>query len=199
MKRRGFLIGLGGLTGAGSMILGSGAFTEVTAERTLEVTVVGDGEAYLTLSQLGDGNSEVPSGRSIEDGSPETVVFSFPGIGEQDSEPDLGLGPDSIYEFDRDAGESDQSEPVEGLLRIENNGNQPVLVYSQFNTNSELEVELYDVSDSDRTALRDEPAELGVGEYVDVGFRIRTFDADTGTFDETLEIIGVAADDGQSD
>jgi len=56
-------------------------------------------------------------------------------------------------------------------------------------TDSELEIELYDVSDDDETALRDDPPELGVGDAVEVGYRVRTFDVEVGTFDETLTII----------
>lgn len=68
-------------------------------------------------------------------------------------------------------------------------------VYSKHETDSELEIELYDETDPDETALRDEPAELNVGESVDVGFRIRTFGADVDTFDETLTIVADQPDD----
>ncbi|WP_137284858.1 hypothetical protein [Halorussus salinisoli] len=186
MKRRRFIVGLGGLAAGAGVTLGTGAFTSTSANRRLEVQTADDNEALLALTQLGDGK------RSIEDDTPEKVEFSLPGLEERLDDPDLGLGTDSVYEFDRDADESEQSEPVEGLLRIENRGTQPVEVYSEHETDSELEVELYDVDDPDETALRDDPATLGVGDSVDVGFRVRTFGASVDTFDETLTIVAEA-------
>jgi len=183
MKRRRFVVGVGGLASATSLALGTGAFTSVDADRRLTVETADDNDALLALSQLGDGK------RSIEDGSPERVEFSLPGHGERLDEPDLGLGTDSVYEFDRDADESDDPDPTEGLIRIENRGTQRVSVYSDHETDSELEVELYDVADPDKTALRDDPAVLDEGGSVDTGVRVRTFDADVGTFDETLTIV----------
>lgn len=187
MKRRNLLTALGALTGVGGVV-GTGAFTSVSAERQLAVKTEGDNNALLRLKQLGSGE------RSEEDGSPEKVEFSFPGDEELWDDPSLGLGTDSVYEFDRDAEESDGGSPTEGLLRIENQGTQPVDVYSEHQTDSELEIELYDVTDPDETALRDDPVTLDVGEYVDVGFRIRTFDADIGRFNETLTIVGEVPD-----
>lgn len=182
MKRRKFVLGLGAVAGT-SGVVGSGAFTSVSATRRLEVETAGDNNALLRLKQLGDGS------RSSENGTPEKVEFSFPGEDERLDNPNLGLGVDSVYEFDRGPGESDDPNPTEGLLRIENRGTQSVEVYSEYNTDSDLDVELYDVTDDNETALRDDPPILDVGDSVDVGFRIRTFGADTDTFNETLTII----------
>lgn len=188
MKRRNFILGLGSLTGVGSLVFGTGAFTSVAADRQLTAQVADDNDALLGLHQLGEGE------RSDEDGTPEQVEFSFPGDEERLADPNLGLGTDSVYEFDRDAAESSKSSPTEGLLRITNQGTQTVEVYSQFQSTSNLEVELYDVTDTEEVALRDDPAELDVGEHVDVGFRIRTFGTPVGTFDETLTIVAEAPD-----
>jgi len=183
MKRRTLLTVLSGVTASVGLSVGTGAFTSVSADRRLEVQTAGDNNALLKLKQLGDGK------RSIESGSPEEVEFSFPGLQERLDNPHLGLGVDSVYEFDRDTKQSAESVPNEGLLRIENYGNQSVEVYSKHETDSELEIELYDVADPDETALRDDSPKLGVGDSIDVGFRIRTFGADIGTFDETLTIM----------
>lgn len=194
MNRRTVIAGLGSLTAGGMLAVGTGAFTSVSAERRLTVETAGDNNALLGLKQLGDG-SDTFHARSLEGGSPEQVGFSFPGTGELDESPDLGLGSDSVYEFNRDSGESDDPSPIEGLLRIENQGTQPVEVYSTYETDSALEIELYAVSDADRAALRDDPAKLDVGDSVDVGFRIRTFGADVGTFEETLTIVAKRVDE----
>ena len=184
MKRRRYLTAFGTLAGAASLVFSSSAFTTVSAERPVAVKTADDNDAFLRLEERGDGT------RSIDDGS--TVKFSFPGLQERVSDQDLGLGSNSIYEFDRDTDESSKSNPTEGLLRIGNQGTQPVDIYSKHQTDNELEIELYDVTDSSKTALRDDPVTLNIGEHVDVGFRIRTFDADVKTFDETLTIVGEA-------
>jgi hypothetical protein len=49
VRRRTLLALLGGGSLAGSLTLGSGAFTEETATRQTSVAVVGDSDAYLTL------------------------------------------------------------------------------------------------------------------------------------------------------
>ena len=187
MKRRTVLAGLGSLTASSLFVAGTGAFTSVSAKRSVAVETAGDNDALLRLKELGEGK------RSIEDDG--RVEFSFPGFQERLDDPDLGLGVDSVYEFDRDAEESDKSTPTEGLLRIENRGTQSVAVRSRFQSENDLEIELYDVADSDRTALRDDPPELGVGDSVDIGFRIRTFGAEIDTFEETLTIVAEATDD----
>lgn len=186
MKRRSFLSAVGAFAGASGLAVGSGAFNFANVERSVSVSVADDNAAFLALTQLGDGK------RSIEDDTPEQVEFSFPGLDERLDDPDFGLGTDSVYEFDRDADESQKSNPAEGLLRIENRGTQTVEVYSEHETDSELEIELFDVTDSGKTPLRDDPAELDVGESVDVGFRIRTFGADVDTFHESVTIVAEA-------
>ncbi|WP_435067010.1 hypothetical protein [Haloplanus sp. C73] len=184
MKRRVFIAGLGAITGIGGATLGTGAFTATTADRQLSVEIARDSDALLTLTELGDG------GRSVEDGG--EVKFRFPSMSERAADPDLGLGTDSVYEFDQDVDEIGASNPVMGLLRIENQGTQPVEVYSNDVSNSGLEFELYDVTDSSRTALRDSPIVLNVGQSVDVGVRITTHGVAIGSFQETIQIIAQA-------
>lgn len=179
MKRRYILGTIGTALGGSSLAVGSGAFSFTRTEREFSVGVTNDNEAYLGLRQLGSGK------RSVEDGTPEQVEFRFPGFEEQISDDDLGLGTDSVYEFLYDAEEED----TEGLLHITNQGTNVVNVYSEHETASDLEIELFDIADSDRTAMRDNPVELSPGDHVDVGFRIETFGSDIGTHNETLAIV----------
>mgnify|MGYP000227021016 CR=1 FL=1 len=188
MKRRTLIAGIGSLTAGSVFAVGSGAFTSVQASRTVTVETAGDNDALLRLQQLGSGY------RSSETGTPEQVKFSFPGFQERLADPDLGLGVDSVYEFDRDADESDTSDSTTGLLRIGNRGTQPVVVYSKHESANDISIELFDVTDPDRAALRDDPIRLGTGDFVDVGFRIQTFDAEVGTFDETLTVVAEKPD-----
>lgn len=49
MKRRRLLLGMCTAAAGGSALLGSGSFSDVASQRTVEVEVVGDDNAYLTL------------------------------------------------------------------------------------------------------------------------------------------------------
>lgn len=184
MNRRQLIIGIGGVASSGGLLVGSGAFSSTAAPRTLTVSVATDEAAFLGLEELGDG------GRSTRDGG--TVEFYFPSLKETSprtgGDPDLGLGRNSVYEFARDAEENQDG--VKGLLKISNQGTQPVEVYSEHNTDAELEIELYDVTDAKRRPLSETRPELDVGQSMRVGFRFKTFDTKLGDFNERLTIIG---------
>ena len=192
MKRRTLLAGVGSLTAASSLVFGSGAFTSVSADRSVNVEVADDNQSLLAVHERGD-SQYVEGGRSSKGG--DTVSFSFPGVGRQINDPDLGLGVDSVYEFTQDSGEADSQDVEEGLARIQNQGTQPVEVYTVHESDTGLGIELFDVADPDWTALRDDPVELSVGGEVIVGVRIRTHGAGTGDFDETLTIVAEQPDD----
>ena len=57
MNRRKALIGIGSLAVGSGAALGSGAFTSVTADRTVNVSVAGDGSAFLGLSPTSNSGS----------------------------------------------------------------------------------------------------------------------------------------------
>ena len=71
-NRRNVLIGLGGIVATGGAVLGTGAFTTVTAERTVNVETAGDASAFLGLTPAdrdgGGGNEYVadPGDGTIE-------------------------------------------------------------------------------------------------------------------------------------
>lgn len=67
-NRRSVLIGMGGLVAAGGAALGTGAFTTVTAERTVSVETAGDGSAFLALAPARNNDNFVsaPSDGTIE-------------------------------------------------------------------------------------------------------------------------------------
>ena len=54
ISRRNILIGLGTVLGGGGALVSTGAFTTVSAERSVEVSTTGDASAFLTLE--GDEN-----------------------------------------------------------------------------------------------------------------------------------------------
>lgn len=194
MNRRKYLSLLGAGV-ASTLAIGSGAFTSVSAQRGLTVQVAPDAQALLRLKELGAGDGPFGVGRSA-DNAADRVEFSFPGPG-QDEE--VGLGTDSVYEFDKDSKEPEEEDPESGLLQIQNQGTQPVEVFSRQQTESNLVIELYDVKDSDKKALRESPLVLDIGEFVNVGFRIRTFEAvpREDDYDVTLTIIAQKPEDSE--
>lgn len=58
LTRRNALIGLGTVAAGAGVVGGSGAFTSVTAERTVSVETAGDGSAALQLTDPGGENDE---------------------------------------------------------------------------------------------------------------------------------------------
>jgi hypothetical protein len=58
LTRRNALIGLGTVAAGAGVVGGSGAFTSVTAERTVSVETAGDGSAALQLTDAGGENDE---------------------------------------------------------------------------------------------------------------------------------------------
>lgn len=73
MNRRNVLIGLGSITTGAGAIFGSGAFTQVEADRSANFTVTNDGSAILGLSGDGDYVSETDTGTA----GASTIEFNF--------------------------------------------------------------------------------------------------------------------------
>lgn len=173
MRRRSFLAGAGSLVGAGSFVLGTGAFTSVSAERAVSVSVARDYRAFLRLEPLVDeGQDGEPTRRSFTSG--QTVAFELPGNGDGENSNAQGLGTDSVYEF-------------HDLMRVTNQGTQPVAVYSTYG-----EADLADLAlVRDSGVLRDDPPVLDVGEGVDVGLLVDTHGTPVREedYDETLTIV----------
>lgn len=217
MNRRNVLGLIAGLSGATALSIGSGAFSYVRAERGLDVEVVSDKEAYLGLSQEGTGE------RSDEDGTPQTVNFSFPGDQERLAYPDKGLGTDSVYRFVNDAGEiSEQTgeivepEDTPGLLTISNQGTNTVGVYSQQPDTDGPAVGIFRVDPDDGTPLdnvgdpvpgdtygrkvrnatlltEETPAPVDPGDAIRVGFEIDTHGVPPKLFE--YETISIVGDE----
>ncbi len=75
MNRRQLLLGLGSTTAASSLLVGSGAFSQVEASRSMSVQVAGDSSAYLGLIP----NPRINGIRESDSGELE-VDFTDPGI-----------------------------------------------------------------------------------------------------------------------
>ncbi|WP_353634758.1 hypothetical protein ABSL23_03745 [Halobacterium sp. NMX12-1] len=192
MKRRTLIAGLGSLTASGVFAVGSGAFTSVSAARTVTVDVADDDRALLALDQRGTGE------RSDTDGLTDSLEFQIPGSdgdeypAAEETDP-AGVGTDSVYRFADDAA-SDQR----GLFAVTNRGTQPVEVYStQETTEGVPSVVMYDVETGDRLTETSPSTPLSVGgEPLLCGLEVDTHDvpAQPEAYDVTLTITAVATD-----
>ena len=64
MNRRNVILGLGGLVAGGGVLVGTGAFDTVEAERTVSVETAGDADAFLALE---------PAERDVAEGEPDNA------------------------------------------------------------------------------------------------------------------------------
>ena len=171
MKRRNLLASLAAAT-SGATVLGTGAFSSVSAQRTVTIETADDEDALLGLDPISNpGIDREPIGRAFEfaDG---TIGFSIPGTGFGESDRAEGVGTDSVYTFDE-------------VLRISNHGAQAVEVRTEYNGNVLAELGLLLEEDP----LFDVPVTLDVGEHIDVGLYLSTRGTKPGEYDETLTIV----------
>lgn len=119
-SRRSVLITLGGIVAGSGALLSTGAFTTVTAERTVNVQTTGDADAFLSIqgADRPNNSSSTPSNSteneyvSVTDG---TVQINLDGSNtDEDSDIDSdGLNQNAVTTF-------------RNLLQITNNGTQDV-------------------------------------------------------------------------
>lgn len=76
-NRRSVLIGLGGLTAGGGALLGTGAFTTVTAERTVNVETAGDASAFLGLAPADRGDGDDIQNEYVADPGDGTLEITL--------------------------------------------------------------------------------------------------------------------------
>ena len=120
MKRRTYLLGLAGLSGASTFVLGTGAFSTVQLEREVSIEVVPDNQALLSLkvpdsrdaiqiedgeliidaaNEGGDGGVEAGSTRDFGDWNPRKVKTAAIQVVNQGSQPQTV---DFTYNWDSD-------------------------------------------------------------------------------------------------
>lgn len=115
MNRRKFVVGVGSLAAVGATAVGTGAFTSITAGRSINVEVAGDSSAYLALRKAA--GPSVDPGENSEayvDVNNGEVAFDF---SDSNGTVDLGDG------FNKNA-----VTEVEDLLEVQNQGTQPVFL-----------------------------------------------------------------------
>lgn len=181
MNRRRFLAGLACLTGAGTLALGTGAFSNATAQREVALSMEADSEAILEIAPAEDG-----AGRAEEiDG---TIKFSFP----RDEE-EHALNIDAIFQFGTSGTGADSDNY---LFSMTNEGTETVeLTDDQLDSGPDKPgVGIFDVTADPNDEglmplLRDEPVVLAPGEIVYAGIQIDTHDLETDSTYETSVII----------
>lgn len=189
LSRRNILIGLGGIVAGGGALVGTGAFTSVQAERTVNVSTAGDSGAFLGLQQVPN-SANSSEYASVNDGTLEVTI----------GEDSAGVNLNAITKIDE-------------VFRVVNNGTQPVVIYfeedpngnanytaatdigaradqlqtnqipeSQGNTSNGIkDKSVADLSapsppDQNNTDYGELGVKLGVGKSLDVGFYLDTSD-----------------------
>ena len=100
MQRRKFIIGTGALAAGGAAAMGSGAFTQATATRQVDINVVNDTEGYMSFVV---DNDEVQNGQYATLNEDGEVVLSFTGEAGTNSfggPAGQGVNANSVYYFD---------------------------------------------------------------------------------------------------
>ncbi|WP_276273032.1 DUF1102 domain-containing protein [Haloarcula litorea] len=168
MSRKELLLALGGASALGSTVVGSEAFSSVAAERTVDVSVVGDASAYLALEPATGPN-----------GAYATV---------DDGELALDLSPSN----DAVAGEGvndDAVTVVQRAFRATNQGTQPVVLWI---THDSEHVEFH--ADGGPVESEGDAVRLPTGGSAAVGFTIDTRDTpEDGPLVESFTVHALAA------
>lgn len=173
MKRRRFVVGLGGLAAGSSALLGTGAFTSVTSTRGVDVQVVNEGsDAYLKMVPSSDPNGVFA--KNTAGGYQGELQLDFDGeIPDEDA--GSGLGTDSVYDFD-------------SVFEVTNQGTQTVYLDASFSdpegenttlsADEKIDIYFYAGSNSgtpiDGT---DGELRLNVGESGSIGVHVETNEA----------------------
>lgn len=156
MKRRRYLTALGGLAGASSLAVGSGAFNFANVERNVSIDVADDAYAFLRLNERGSGDRSEIDGGTLEFNIPGDEESGYPTGNPTDPE---GIGTDSVYRFGGDAAHDEA-----GLFAVRNQGTQPVKVYSTQETTEDLpSVTMYNVETGELLTESSPSPQLGVG------------------------------------
>lgn len=177
MKRRNFILGFSAVSVGTAGAIGTGAVSQITADRNVNLRIARDDNAYLEFTQLSNlANLDT-------DGILELDLTKYNQVSEGE-----GFNKRSVYEVTNIDGDA-----VEGVFGIRNQSDRPVEIASvtvgdiddvekpnepgelDYDTLDETDprIELFNIDDEDQTAINgDNPAELTVGEQIIVGLRV---------------------------
>ena len=177
MQRRKFVIGVGALASGAAAAVGTGAFSNVTATRDIDVEVADDASAYLRLQGTGGANSEYVT----DDGTGGTLSIDLSSSNATDAGGE-GVNPDAVTQID-------------DLFEIENQGTQEVEIsLDKSGDNADL-VEFYPDDEAYAgDSFADATIALGPGEDAVVSLEIDTEGENVGDGDELLDTVTFNAD-----
>ncbi|WP_246987440.1 hypothetical protein [Halorientalis marina] len=118
MKRRKFLIGTGALAAGSAAAVGSGAFTSVSAARTVDVNVAGDDSALLALAPCDGPNGEYATANGADPGGDNSDALDE-------------IGSDYQFELNIPNLNPNAFTRIDNVFEVTNQGTQPVVVYIQ--------------------------------------------------------------------
>lgn len=183
MKRRSFLVGLGGVSLGSVGILETGAFTTSTVEnRGVKVGIKDDGDARLSINE----NHSLPEATAIYSSHTRgKTVLGFvdePTDPTKDNPGGSGLNTDSVFKFDQ-------------VLRLGNKGTQPIYVWASFSGFDDVaDMWMYQGKNrDDRLSENESVIKIGVGKELKVGFGIDTTNADSDVSDDLTMTVHAAA------
>lgn len=178
MQRRKFVIGLGALTSGAAAVVGTGAFSSVTATRDIDVEVADDASAYLRLEGTGGANADYVT----DDGNGGTLSIDLTENNGAVAGGGNGVNPDAVMQID-------------DLFVIENQGTQEVEIsLAKAGDNAELVAFYPDDEAYDGDSFADAPISLAAGESAVVSLEIDTEGAAVGDGDELLDTVTFNAD-----
>ena len=192
MQRRKFLLGVGSTAVAGSALIGSGAFSEVRAQRSVTIQVAEDPNAYLGMDKCRYMGGETPNSSYAHlDGDGHLEIFMNE---ENPTIPNSDLG---------DGINSDSTSWFDNVFQICNQGKQAVCVYIEDDDWPTVEsgddvpsdavgkrqVDFYYMDEDGRSIVgEDNKLTLTVGECVCIGIKTRSYNLSEGDF--ALDALG---------
>lgn len=182
MKRRGFICSLG-VASVGAGIIGTGAVSQITADRGVTLQIVQDPDAYLGLeerSTLATEHSPPTGNGTLRIDLTELNDFTVgSGFNKRAStevvDPEAEFGGDALFSIRNQA---DRTTEVAGLTvgdpeNLEQSKPNDPTEELEFVDDDDLRVEFFDVTDENRTAIDyDNPRKLVPGDAIGIGVRV---------------------------
>jgi hypothetical protein len=173
----------------GGALIGTGAFTTVEAERTVNVSTAGDASAFLTL-QPADGSNGAYANQG----------------GDNDDTVQINLNADADAEDDAAGLNEDAKTTIANIVTVTNNGTQAVRPLSLSITDSDgtAFTDVFSFTSNGDTSTKYDNGDdilsddLGTGESVNFGIVVNLLNSDglPGSGDYTLTITAETPDDG---
>ena len=170
MNRRKLIATLGATAAATSGAVGTGAFTSVSADRSVSVAVAGDQNAFLRIGPCTDDSGNPTPNSAYAQFEGGTFTLDLTGANGNDPPAGSGVNADAVSRFD-------------DVFEIRNQGTQPIGAWLEAadaatNPDGDPKIEFYRDGDPGSDIVAEGNSLnakcLDVGERICIGFRIRT-------------------------